>query len=261
MPADIQKLADGFLEKVKAGKARWASSGFGGRGLDRLKEERDAAKNREKRAYKTGDEPEDEEATDETGKKKETDAPLESEITVQATAGEPQPAEPKKGILESLGLDSNIEVHKTERPAAEKPADKLKGVNAAVEAINARLRRAGDIRGNAPLNNKGPDAGAFHANLPINDLPQRGRWAVTNRSNTSKVLESTGVSITTKGTFVPAGESVPEGTDKLTLLVEGETEIAVRNAMQELIRLRNDAIIASAESEARAPTTGRYNVL
>ncbi|KAI9728664.1 MAG: pre-mRNA processing RNA-helicase [Chrysothrix sp. TS-e1954] len=260
IPEDLQKLCDSFTEKVNSGKAKWASSGFGGRGLDRLNEDRDAAKTREKRAYRTGDEPEEEETKDE--KDKDGKAPLESEITVQATAGELQQQEPpKQGILESLGLDSSIEVHKTEKQEKAKPADKGKKVSDAAERINARLRKTGDIRGNAPLNNKGPDAGAFHANLPINDLPQRGRWAVTNRSNTSKVLESTGVSITTKGSFVATGESPPDGTEKLTLLVEGETEISVRNAMQELIRLRNEAIIASAESEARAPTSGRYSVL
>ena len=41
----------GFLEKVKAGKAQAASSGFGGKGLDRLDKERDAKERAERKAY------------------------------------------------------------------------------------------------------------------------------------------------------------------------------------------------------------------
>ena len=195
-------------------------------------------------------------------------------------------AEPKKSVLDTL--DNFSEVHKTETPERTENRGvgnrggkaKMKGVSAAVEAINARLQKSGEIRGNAPIDNKGPgkspskyessdprlltisqDTGAYHATLPINDIPQRARWAITNRHNTIKILESTGVSITTKGNHIPAGEEPPPGQAKLTLLVEGETENAVKAAIQEIIRLRNEAIIAVSESEARAPVSGRYSVL
>ena len=113
-----------------------------------------------------------------------------------------------------------------------------------------------------PIDNKGPDAGAFHATLEINDFPQKARWAVTNRTNVAKILEATGTSITTKGSFYPQGKEPGSGENpKLYILVEGDTEVVVTNAMRELMRLLKEGTIAAADSDARAPTTGRYNVV
>ena len=138
----------------------------------------------------------------------------------------------------------------------------MKGVSEAVAAINARLRKTGDIRGNAPIDNKGPDAGAFHATLEINDFPQKARWAVTNRTNVAKILEATGTSITTKGNFYSAGATPgPNDAPKLYILVEGDTEVVVTNAMRELMRLLKDGTAAAMDSEARAPASGRYSVV
>lgn len=48
---------------------------------------------------------------------------------------------------------------------------------------------------------------------------------------------------------------------KLYILVEGDTEISVTNAMRELMRLLKEGTIAAADSEARAPVSGRYSVV
>ena len=48
---------------------------------------------------------------------------------------------------------------------------------------------------------------------------------------------------------------------KLYILVEGDTEVVVQNAMQELMRLLKEGTVAAADSEARAPASGRYNVV
>jgi ATP-dependent RNA helicase DDX46/PRP5 len=74
-------------------------------------------------------------------------------------------------------------------------------------------------------------------------------------------LEATGTSITTKGSFYPAGKEPKEGGDpKLYILVEGDTEVAVTNAMRELIRLLKEGVSAAAEVEGRAGASGRYTV-
>ncbi|KDR83590.1 hypothetical protein GALMADRAFT_54780 [Galerina marginata CBS 339.88] len=51
MPKDLEDLANGFLDKVRSGKAQAAGSGFGGKGLDRLDKERDAREKAERKAY------------------------------------------------------------------------------------------------------------------------------------------------------------------------------------------------------------------
>lgn len=78
----------------------------------------------------------------------------------------------------------------------------------------------------------------------------------------AKILEATGTSITTKGSFYAAGkEPGPNDNQKLYILVEGETELSVTNAMRELMRLLKEGTMAAADSESRAPVGGRYNVV
>uniref|UniRef100_A0A093XRI7 Pre-mRNA-processing ATP-dependent RNA helicase PRP5 n=1 Tax=Talaromyces marneffei PM1 TaxID=1077442 RepID=A0A093XRI7_TALMA len=220
-----------------------------------LKQRRDAARNRERKTYRTGEDGDEEEREDAKEKKGE-------EIFAKAASAIQSASAPTPGIPKGIDLDGKITVHKTEKPAAGKSNDPLDKVGSAVADIHARLNRAGVMRSGVPIDNKGPDAGAFHATLEINDFPQKARWAVTNRTNVAKILEATGTSITTKGNYYPSGkEPGPGDIPKLYILVEGDTELVVTNAMRELMRLLKEATIAAADSEARAPTSGRYNVV
>ena len=256
VPSEIKDLADGFLEKVKAGKEKASVGGFGGKGLERLDQERDATRNRERRAFKTGDEPEEEE--------KPVDDKAEELFQKAASAVQSSSTPTIPGIPNGIDLDGKITVHKTETPVAASPAapskNKLEAVTAAVDRIRARLQGGGSVATGAPIDNRGPDAGAYHATLEINDFPQKARWAVTNRTNVVKILEATGTSITTKGNFYGTGkEPAPGDAPKLYILVEGDTEIAVTNAMREMMRLLKEGTVAAADSDSRGP--GRYSVL
>ena len=254
IPDDVKALAAGFVEKVKAGKEKASIGGFGGKGLEKLDQERDATRNRERRAYKTGDEPdEDEKVVDD----KADEIFQKAASAVQATAIIPS------GIPKGIDLDGKITVHKTEIPAASTgsaPKNKLEAVSAAVDRIRARLQGGGSVAAGASIDNRGPDAGAYHATLEINDFPQKARWAVTNRTNVVKILEATGTSITTKGNFYGPGKEPAVGeAPKLYILVEGDTEISVTSAMREMMRLLKEGTVAAVESDSRAP--GRYSVL
>jgi ATP-dependent RNA helicase DDX46/PRP5 len=247
IPEPLQKLADGFIEKVKDGKAKVSGTGFGGKGLERLDQERDAVRNLQRKVYGADEEPEAEE-------KEEV---KEEEIIVKASGG----ASASTSAFSHALDESTIVVHKTEivKVDSNNPLDK---VRAAVASIGDRLNKRNQLNPGHPIDNKGPDAGAFHATLEINDFPQKARWAVTNRTNVAKILEATGTSITTKGNYYAAGkEPGPNDAPKLYILVEGDTEIVVTNAMKELMRLLREGTMAAAENEARAPTTGRYSVV
>ena len=161
-----------------------------------------------------------------------------------------------------------------------KANDPLAAVNAAAASINSRLGAKGKpfvssalprgltlthitgaARPGQPIDNRGPDAGAFHATLEINDFPQKARWAVTNRTNVAKILESSGTSITSKGVFYAQGKEPQQGElPKLYILVEGDTEVAVQGAMMDLTRLLKEGAIAAMEVESKAPA-GRYSVV
>ena len=137
---------------------------------------------------------------------------------------------------------------------------------ARIAAANVTARvggGAGQTRSGIPIDNKGPDAGAFHSTLEVNDIPQSARWAVTNRSNVAKVLEQTGVSITTKGQhYAPGKEPGPGQLPKMYILVEADTEIQVQDAMADLKRRLHEGTLKAQEEEARAPaSSGRYSVV
>ncbi|EJP69621.1 DEAD/DEAH box helicase [Beauveria bassiana ARSEF 2860] len=263
VPERLNEMRKAHREKVKSGKAK-DTSGFGGKGLDRLDQEREAARMRERKTHKADGEDEDEKKED---KKEEDDTKHERALdAIKAAASGIQSRDSAKAepvvnepVIKTSGVvASNPGASKGGGGAGSNPLDK---VSSAVSAINSRLGKAGQLRSGQPIDNKGPDAGAFHATLEINDFPQKARWAVTNRTNVAKILENTGVSITTKGNFYAAGKEVPEGAEpKLYILIEGDTELVVGSALNELTRLLKEATIAAADADSRAPASGRYTI-
>ncbi|KAI6250426.1 Pre-mRNA-processing ATP-dependent RNA helicase prp5 [Erysiphe necator] len=257
VPERLDAMRKSFRDKVKTGKSK-DSSGFGGKGLERLDAEREAARIRERKTHKTdGDDDEDKEEKD--GDDDIVHKAASSVQPISAVVTTPQ----LFGVPKGIDLDGKITVIRTEPTSSSGTGSKnpLDKVTSAIDAINARLNKTGQLRSGVPIDNKGPDAGAFHATLEINDFPQKARWAVTNRTNVAKILEATGTSITTKGSFYPAGKEVqPGGDPKLYILVEGDTEVVVTNAMRELMRLLKEGTMAAADAEGRAPTSGRYTV-
>ncbi|KAK2020008.1 P-loop containing nucleoside triphosphate hydrolase protein [Colletotrichum eremochloae] len=248
VPERLEEMRKAWKEKVKSGKAK-DSSGFGGKGLDRLDAEREAARLRERKTHKAEGEDDDvkeEKTEDDKAKSSVTDIQSKVSAIVSRNTSKPEG--------DAKGKDAPAVTGKAGQP--------LDMVSAAIKNINERLGKAGQLRSGQPIDNKGPDAGAYHATLEINDFPQKARWAVTNRTNVAKILEATGVSITTKGTFYPAGKEVPPGADpKLYILVEGDTELVVGAAMTELTRLLSEGTVAAATADSRAPASGRYNVV
>ena len=168
VPEDLQKLVNDFIEKVKSGKEKVSGSGFGGKGLERLDQERDAARARERKTHKTGDEPEEDDKDDKDKDDLGTDLVAKAASSVQAATAPPATL---PGVPKGIDLDGKITVHKTE--AATGTANPLSKVSAAVADIHSRLSKNKELRQGVPIDNKGPDAGAFHATLEINDFPRK----------------------------------------------------------------------------------------
>lgn len=251
VPEKLEEMRKSYREKVKAGKAK-DSSGFGGKGLDRLDQEREAARQVQRKTHRA----EGEEEEEKEDKKAEEKGEKAFEA-IRAAASGVQARDSAK----AEGADGKASQKGAAAVAGDKSENPLDKVSSAVSAINSRLGKSGQLRSGQPIDNKGPDAGAFHATLEINDFPQKARWAVTNRTNVAKILDSTGTSITTKGSFYPPGKEVPpNGDPKLYILIEGDTEVAVSSALQEMTRLLREATIAAADADSRAPASGRYTV-
>ncbi|KAH8737039.1 P-loop containing nucleoside triphosphate hydrolase protein [Ilyonectria robusta] len=256
VPERLNEMRKAHREKVKSGKAK-DTSGFGGKGLDRLDQEREAARLRERKTHKAeGEEEEDKE------EKKDDEEKAEKALSaIRAAASGVQSRETAKTEQPEVKPVQPVIHGPTATTKDSKAKDPLDKVSSAVSAINSRLGKAGQLRAGQPIDNKGPDAGAYHATLEINDFPQKARWAVTNRTNVAKILEATGTSITTKGNFYPLGKEVPAGAEpKLYILIEGDTEVVVSSALTELTRLLREGTIAAADADSRAPASGRYTI-
>ncbi|KAK3693848.1 hypothetical protein B0T22DRAFT_367770 [Podospora appendiculata] len=268
VPERLNEMRKAWKEKVKSGKAKDAS-GFGGKGLERLDKDREAARLRERKTHKAEGEEEDfkEDAPEEDEKKEKAKTAILSAtsaiVSRDAAKSEAEAKATAADVAGSNAVKSAIAravVTKGAAPIVAK-GGALDKAASAISEINARLARAGQLRPGQPIDNKGPDAGAFHATLEINDFPQKARWAVTNRTNVAKILEQTGTSITTKGNFYPPGKEPPSGAEpKLYILIEGDTEVVVGNALSELTRLLREGTVAAAEVESRAPASGRYTI-
>ncbi|KAF9646778.1 P-loop containing nucleoside triphosphate hydrolase protein [Thelephora ganbajun] len=233
VPKDLEDLANGFLEKVKSGKAQAAGSGFGGKGLDRLDKEREARDKAERKAY------------GEDEKEEKADAPAEgappttngtSTAAAAATTGGgdmlsnfkvevrrgPAP-DSSKGALGVAGaalaarklvlakeeekLQKSIKEAEEAAARAGKDTPAYKQAMTVIAKVNAQLRAQKFVlqsqiqaAENAPARPQVTgDVSEYHAIIPINDYPQKARWRVTNKETMVNLIEITGASVTNKG--------------------------------------------------------------
>ncbi|KAJ2930195.1 hypothetical protein H1R20_g6883, partial [Candolleomyces eurysporus] len=284
IPLELEDLSNGFLEKVKAGKAQAAGSGFGGKGLDRLDKERDAKERAERKAY---GEPAEEDKVAEDAAAKATssgDDMTFGNFKVEIKRG-PAPDSSKLGVGGAIAAAKRLAHAKEEERiqsqmrAAEEAAARAgkdtaqhKQALSVVAKLNAQLRASKLVLqtqlqqpAEDPMARKqNPDSTDFHAIIPINDYPQKARWRVTNKETMVQLIDMTGASVTNKGIYYETGkEPPPDGPPKLHLLIESNEERRVEQAVREIKRLLIEASAAALQAEMRNPTatSGRYSVL
>mmetsp|Transcript_9080 Transcript_9080/g.15350 ORF Transcript_9080/g.15350 Transcript_9080/m.15350 type:complete len:1216 (+) Transcript_9080:81-3728(+) len=128
---------------------------------------------------------------------------------------------------------------------------------------NAALQRAKMIA----LQMSGGVAGAeepeeqmhFSEELEINDYPANVRRKVTQRSVLDEVTDRTGTNIISRGVYVPPGKKLEMGERKLFLLIEGPTEMQVKQAKIEVVRMLEEETLRQGAS-GQMSYSGRYSV-
>ncbi|KAG9051005.1 pre-mRNA processing RNA-helicase [Tulasnella sp. UAMH 9824] len=265
IPEDVEKMANGFLEKVKEGKVKsFASAGFGGKGLDKLDKERDAKEKAQRSAY--GEADEKAAVKEEEGVKTEAaEGPLPFEFKVEIKRG------PAPDTSKGVGLAVPKPGEKAAKAEPSKDASAFERAQSVIAKLNAQVKAtklamqgqssADDAAGRKP---KDPDATDFHAIIPINDYPQKARWRVTNKETMVQLVDLTGASVTNKGIYYePGKEPGPDQPPKLHLLIESNDEFRVEQAVREIKRLLIEASTAALQAESRNPqgTAGRYSVV
>ena len=264
------------------------SSGFGGKGLERLEQDREAKDRAQRSAYGEEDskpaEGEDGTGATAASKKGEDNAASAGgtagadlpDIEVEVRRG-PAPDTGRKGFGVKMN-DFNLAALRAAEVAAQKAGIDATGISKA-QSVIARLTASIQAKkqlqfGNRPdtdgdadaARRRDPDATDYHAVVPINDYPQKARWKVTNKETMVTLIETTGASITNKGVFYDKGkEPGPDDPPKLHLLIESNDEMRVKLAISEIKRFLVDASTAALEQESRDPSGrqggGRYSVL
>ncbi|KAI9276996.1 P-loop containing nucleoside triphosphate hydrolase protein [Phascolomyces articulosus] len=290
-PANLQALADQFQEKVKEGKERLASSGFGGKGLERLDKDRDLVKRIQKRAYGGEDmeESDEEDIELETrvvsgpGMKDET-PPVGTPPTMTNTTTNQVPSPmPTTPTTTTAGGASTTTTATATPVEATNPNDPANAAAEAARKVAARInselgsnkqRNAQDIvaeinsqfnqnssgihqkqqqqpQQQAQAEEKKEERPVYAEEIMINDYPQKARWRVTNKEQISQITEVSGAAITTRGTFFPPGKQPGPNERKLYLFIEGDSQLVVEKAKTEVKRILVDATVAQMEVDAR----------
>jgi len=99
----------------------------------------------------------------------------------------------------------------------------------------------------------------FFEEFDINDYPAPARRKITQKATLDEIIERTSVNIIQRGSYVPPNKK-PEGNEKrLHLFIESTSEIAVKKARAEVLRLLEEETLKGV-GQASA-SAGRYSVL
>ena len=234
---ELKDLTDSFKEKVAKGEARWASSGYKGKGYTYdASEMTDVQKlaHMEKR-----------------------------QALIEAGLLDPDEDEPKDQDQDD-NVDSGDAVADGDAPARGKEGAKgaLANVSADVLAIPG-MREALMIKAGFVLpGDDGPTSTGdnhFVEELEINNYPQQARWRVTQKETTSRLQDEFQTAVTLKGQYVPDGKSPAEGERKLYLHLEAQSRQILQNCILEIKRLLNEETLKAGARQGGGG--GRYSVM
>ncbi|KAG7347024.1 ATP-dependent RNA helicase RhlE [Nitzschia inconspicua] len=246
---ELKALSDSFKEKVQKGEARYASSGFKGRGYTY-----DASEMNESQKV----------------------AQMEKrQALIEAGLLDPDDEEP--GVDDAFDLDVPVTSAKIESgPSASSSSEAEKALDLQTKLTpellalpgmkDAILRRAGIIKEGEddPSLGNPVQMGSNHflQEFEINDYPREARWKVTQKETTLRLQDEFQTAVTLKGEYFGPGRTPAEGERKLYLHLEAHSELVLKNAVVEIKRMLNEETLrVSAKTGSSAPSSHKYSVL
>lgn len=282
VPPELQALVDSFHQKVKSGDAKQTASGFGGKGLEKLEKERDKVLAIQKKTY--GAEEEEEGSDGEGGEGKELvlevkqvqpgitagkAAAAAAAATQAATTAEEGHDTKANGAPSGSGTSKVApgdlsEALRKAKEAAEALSQSLGGdaKQRAMEVINNinRNRPGASASTNGPSGAAGGTGGhrdsGFALEIEINDYPPKARLMVTQKMMINQISDHSGAAITTRGVFVEENRQPPPGERKLYLFVEGDSQLVIDKAKNEIKRILQEETMRAVEATNRAGGSG-----
>ncbi|KAL7437472.1 hypothetical protein ACHAXH_004207 [Discostella pseudostelligera] len=237
---ELNALAESFKEKVAKGEARWASSGYKGRGYtydsSEISDVQKLAQMEKRQALIDAGllDPDDEDVKDQ-----DQDVNDDSGDAGATTTG---PSSSGIGKKDAVGFLANVS------------ADVL-----AIPGLReALMKKAGMLPTDV-----GPTSTSenhFVEELEINDYPQQARWKVTQKETTSRLQDEFQTAVTLKGQYVEPGKSPAEGERKLYLHLEAQSSQILLNCIAEIKRLLNEETLRVG-ARSVGGGGGRYSVM
>lgn len=252
--AALKELSDEFKEKVKRGEAKYAGSGFKGKGYSydstELNDAQKLARAEKRQALIEAGllDPEDEDPAFEA--EKDRDNP---------EADKPLTAENKEHDANIASAMNAVEMQKL--------TPELMALPGMREAI---LRKAGILKDEEEVVDTGSkpmQMGPSHylQELEINDYPREARWKVTQKETTSRLQFEFQTAVTLKGSYFGPGRPLGEGDRKLYLHLEAKTEQILKNCVLEIRRLLNEETLRVSARQSGVGGGGasshKYSVL
>lgn len=99
--------------------------------------------------------------------------------------------------------------------------------------------------------------GHFAGELEINDYPIEARKKATHRNTLDDIAERTGVNVISRGQYIDPTKPAKFGERKLYLLLEGTSELQVRQAKMEIKHILEEETLKLGS----AISSGRYSVV
>ncbi|KAF9429141.1 pre-mRNA processing RNA-helicase, partial [Entomortierella beljakovae] len=287
VPPELQALVDSFHEKIKSGDAKQNASGFGGKGLEKFEKERDKVLAIQKKTYGADD---DEEGSDGEGGEPK-DLVLEvKQVQAGITAGKAAAtsgtapadgaAELKQNGASNDGAGKVVDAAEALRRAKEaaEALSQSKGGEAkqrAMEVINNINRSRPGAEGTGETAGAGAATAGSHRDsgfafeIEINDFPPKARLMVTQKMMINQISDHSGAAITTRGVFVEEGKQPPPGERKLYLFVEGDSQLVIDRARNEIKRILAEEMTRATDAINRGGSGGglgrggggRYQIL
>mmetsp|Transcript_29078 Transcript_29078/g.43947 ORF Transcript_29078/g.43947 Transcript_29078/m.43947 type:complete len:496 (+) Transcript_29078:1721-3208(+) len=255
---ELKDLSDSFKKKVERGEAKYAGSGFKGKGFSydstELSEAQKLARLEKREAL--------------------IEAGLIDPDEDDGVSSDPMNAltdqdENKMGVEATIDA-TNESVHekaKEEIQVPEKLTPELLALPGMKQAI---LKKAGIIQDSSNSDNSLDSSlgqivqlgnNHFLQEMEINDYPREARWKVTQKDTTSRLQDEFQTAVTLKGSYFPPGRTPENNERRLYLHLEATSERILKNCVLEIQRLLNEETLRVGGRGSSSTSSHKYNVL
>jgi len=255
---ELKKLAEDFKAKVEKGEAKYAGSGFKGKGYSydqsELSEAQKFARAEKRQALIEAGllDPDDEEADLEGNNAKSLDNDRKEDSSLGKKSSKDDVAGAADKVL--ANLDSKLTPEMLALPGMRDAILRKAGIVKEPDAAAVAAAKNDPSLGHAVQLNSSHYVQEFE----INEYPREARWKVTQRETTSRLQDEFQTAVTLKGEYFGPGREPKEGERKLYLHLEAASEIILKKCVQEIQRLLNEETLRVG---ARSSGGHKYSVL